>query len=100
MTQICKTFSIPAKSTTDENVYVSKYYEDTTRVVLVENKLESILKKGMVPNLQGLSAKDALFLLENNGLQVRLFGIGTVKKQSLEAGKKFSKGDKISLILS
>lgn len=100
LAKVCKTFSIPAKSTTEENVYVSKYQNDTTRVVLVENKMESLLKKGVVPNLEGLSAKDALYLLENNGFQVRLFGMGTVKKQSITAGKKFSKGDKISLILS
>ncbi len=98
--KVCQSFSIPAKTTTEENVYVSKFENDTTRVVLVENKMESLLKKGVVPNLQGLSAKDALYLLENNGFQVRLFGMGTVKKQSITAGKKFIKGDKISLILS
>jgi len=57
------------------------------------------LKKGMVPNLQGLSAKDALYLLENNGLNVKLQGFGEVKKQSLEAGTKFFKGSQIVLTL-
>jgi cell division protein FtsI (penicillin-binding protein 3) len=97
---ICKALSIPNKSTGDSNKYVSKNQNDSTRVVLVESNLESMLKKGIVPNLQGLSAKDALYLLENNGLHVRLFGMGTVQKQSVEAGKKFAKGDKINLILS
>lgn len=96
---ICEVFSIPNKNTVTENKYVSRS-SDTTRVVLVENNVENILRKGIVPNLQGLSAKDVLYLLENNGLQVKLFGMGTVKKQSVEAGKKYTKGDKISLILS
>ena len=64
------------------------------------SNLKSQLKKGIVPNLNGLSAKDALFLLENSGFNVTLFGMGSVKKQSLEVGKKFNKGDKITLILS
>ncbi|MFL5753037.1 MAG: PASTA domain-containing protein, partial [Bacteroidia bacterium] len=59
----------------------------------------SVLKKGNVPNLSGMSAKDALYLLENNGFNVRMEGMGTVKKQSLEAGAKFFKGSQIVLTL-
>ncbi|MBK7666743.1 MAG: PASTA domain-containing protein [Sphingobacteriaceae bacterium] len=69
-------------------------------MVLVPHNVEGLLKKGVVPNLQGMSAKDVLYLLENNGINVKLYGVGTVKQQSIEAGKKFNKGDKISLILS
>lgn len=97
---VCKTFSIPAKTASEENKYVSRTSSDTNRIVMVPFNVEGILKKGVVPNLQGLSAKDALYLLENNGFNVKLFGVGTVKQQSIEAGKKFNKGDKISLILS
>lgn len=96
---VCIAFSIPEKSSADGNKYVAKS-TDSTKIVLVETAIENVLKRGMIPNLQGLTAKDALFLLENNGLSVKLFGVGTVKKQSIEAGKKFNKGDKISLILS
>jgi len=52
-----------------------------------------------VPSLLGLSAKDALYLLENNGINVKLNGIGVVKKQSLEAGTKYFKGSMITLTL-
>jgi hypothetical protein len=38
-------------------------------------------------------------LLENNGMNVKVLGFGSVKKQSLEAGQKFSRGNKITLIL-
>ena len=100
LTKVCTSFGIPSRNNVDDNKYASKSSTDSTKVILVENNLESLLKKGVVPNLQGLSAKDALYLLENNGFSVRLVGVGTVKKQSIEAGKKFNKGDKISLILS
>lgn len=97
---VCSALSVPAKPIADEDKYVGRSASDSTKVVLTESNIESLLKKGVVPNLQGLSAKDALFLLENSGLHVRLFGMGTVKKQSVTAGSKFNKGDKISLILS
>jgi cell division protein FtsI (penicillin-binding protein 3) len=97
---VCKTFSIPSKSASSESKYVSRINFDSTKVVLVPNNVEGLLKKGVVPDLQGMSVKDALYLLENNGFNVKVFGVGTVKRQSIEAGKKFNKGDKISLILS
>jgi len=88
------------KSDADDDKYVSRNLNDSIRISLQSNNLESQLKKGIVPNLNGLSAKDALFLLENSGFHVKLFGMGSVKKQSIEAGQKFNKGDKITLILS
>lgn len=95
-----KALKLPTKSTATEDGYVSRNPSDSTRISLQTNNLESQLKKGIVPNLNGLSAKDALFLLENSGFHVKLYGIGSVKKQSIEAGQKFNKGDKITLILS
>ena len=95
-----KALKLPSKSSAIENAYVSRNPNDSTRISLQSNNLESQLKKGIVPNLNGLSAKDALFLLENSGFHVKLVGMGSVKKQSIDAGQKFNKGDKITLILS
>ncbi len=95
-----KALKLPTKSTATEDGYVSRNNIDSTRISLQANNLENQLKKGIVPNLNGLSAKDALFLLENSGFHVKLYGMGSVKKQSIEAGQKFNKGDKITLILS
>ena len=74
--------------------------KDSTRIIFSDNNIEGQLKKGIMPNLHGLSAKDALFLLENNGMHVQLQGFGSVQKQSIEAGQKFNKGNKITLTLS
>lgn len=97
---VSKALGLPAKSSVTENNYVARNPQDSTKIVLSETNLESQLKKGIVPNLNGLSAKDALYLLENNGFHVKILGMGSVKKQSIEAGQKFNKGDKITLILS
>jgi cell division protein FtsI (penicillin-binding protein 3) len=80
--------------------HISSSNTSTAYETIEASNLERQLKKGIVPNLNGLTAKDALFLLENSGFHVTLVGMGSVKKQSLEAGKKFNKGDKITLILS
>lgn len=61
--------------------------------------LELQLRKGLVPDLSGLSARDALYILENNGMEVRLKGVGTVKRQSIQAGQKFVRGNTIILTL-
>ncbi|MES2131912.1 MAG: penicillin-binding protein [Bacteroidota bacterium] len=95
-----KALKLPVKTSGTDEEYVSRNGIDSTKIVLQASNLESQLKKGIVPNLNGLSAKDALFLLENSGFHVKLFGMGSVKKQSIEAGQKFNKGDKITLILS
>ncbi len=97
---VSKSFDLPAKSIIKGNDYVSVNPIDSTRLLFQPNQLENQLKKGIVPNLNGLSAKDALYLLENSGFNVKIYGVGSVRKQSIEAGQKFNKGDKITLILS
>ncbi len=41
-----------------------------------------------VPNVVGMSAKDAVYLMERTGLKVRLEGYGTVVQQSVAPGTK------------
>lgn len=57
------------------------------------------IQEGIVPNVQGMGASNAVFLMENAGLQVRISGIGKVKKQSLTPGGKFRKGQTVLLTL-
>lgn len=44
--------------------------------------------KTIMPNLKGLPAMDAIAILENMGLNVKLIGRGTVHKQSIRKGEK------------
>ena len=53
-----------------------------------------------VPNVIGMGAKDAVFLLENAGLKVQLSGMGKVKSQSIPAGNTLHKGKTILLRLN
>ncbi|MGO1729552.1 MAG: penicillin-binding protein [Flavobacteriaceae bacterium] len=55
--------------------------------------------KTIMPNLVGMPAMDAISILENNGLNVKLFGEGKVVKQSISAGKKIKSKTQINLIL-
>jgi cell division protein FtsI (penicillin-binding protein 3) len=57
------------------------------------------LRSDIVPNVVGMGAKDAVFLLENRGLTVDLNGFGTVISQSISPGSNAKKGAKITLKL-
>lgn len=54
----------------------------------------------IVPNVVGMGLKDALFLLENQGLRVHFSGVGTIKHQSIQPGTPISNGQNISIRLS
>ena len=53
-----------------------------------------------IPNVVGMAGMDAVSLLENIGLNVKIVGNGTVNKQSLKSGSHIRSGDKITLYLS
>jgi cell division protein FtsI (penicillin-binding protein 3) len=53
-----------------------------------------------IPDVRGLGLKDALYILENAGLRVKVYGKGKVRKQSIRAGQGFSKGERIVIELS
>lgn len=55
--------------------------------------------EGKVPDVRGLGARDAVRLLEAQGLKVRLHGQGRVKVQSIHAGTKAEKDQVIHLEL-
>jgi len=76
-----------------------------TKITSLESNYVSYYKKlekepSTVPNVKGMSAMDALALLENLGLEVRVKGIGNVKEQSIKAGEKINKNQVIILNLS
>ena len=52
-----------------------------------------------VPDVTGMGARDAVFLLENKGLRVIVQGKGVVKRQSIKAGSDSVKGKVIVLNL-
>jgi cell division protein FtsI (penicillin-binding protein 3) len=57
------------------------------------------IDKDLVPNVIGMTAKDAVYLLESRGLIVKLMGYGKVISQSLNAGLPVAKGQLIKIEL-
>jgi len=55
------------------------------------------MPKGLVPDVRGMGAKDAVCVLENAGLKVNVRGAGRVSSQSLTPGGRFRKGQTITL---
>ncbi len=53
-----------------------------------------------VPNVKGMPAMDAISILENVGLKVKVEGVGKVKRQSIRKGTPIRKGTTIVLKLS
>ena len=53
--------------------------------------------QNVVPNVIGMRLKDALYVLENNGLKVGVNGYGVVRRQSVPSGTKAVKGTYIAL---
>lgn len=54
----------------------------------------------VMPNLKGVPAMDAIAILENMGLKVKLIGRGKVVSQSIPSGQKVNESQIINLILS
>lgn len=63
-------------------------------------RLKSVgYKKGIVPDLRGMGAKDAVFLVEKHGYVAKISGRGHVVSQSVLPGTELSKGSEINLQL-
>ncbi len=56
--------------------------------------------QNLVPNVVGMSLKDALYILENAGMKVEFTGKGIVRKQSIRPGLRIKPGQTIVLDLS
>ena len=105
---VLKTLKVPVKTSNPKAEWVSNSTTDSISINLTPKYTEDALKRGIVPNLVGMTARDVLYLLENNGMRVKLIGSsterpyewsGAVASQSLIAGSTFTKGTQIILQL-
>ena len=58
------------------------------------------LQKDVVPNCKGMTARDAVYMLEKLGFKVSIEGRGKVVGQSLKQNQPFKRGDIIKITLS
>ncbi|MDQ3046313.1 MAG: penicillin-binding transpeptidase domain-containing protein [Bacteroidota bacterium] len=96
---VLKALKIRSTNPELDSEWVGTSSNDSTSITLTGKNTEQALKRGIVPNLLGMTAKDVLYLLENNGMRVKLIGSGSVAKQSIQAGAAFTKGTQIILQL-
>lgn len=62
-------------------------------------KVENV-QAGLMPDVTGMGARDAVYLLESKEVKVRIEGRGKVVSQSLPAGHQIKKGEVCSLKLN
>jgi cell division protein FtsI (penicillin-binding protein 3) len=77
----------------DSDWVVTKTYLDN---VVLQNR---IIEKGQMPNVMGMGLQDALYLLESQGLTVRISGSGIVKNQSVIPGREIFKRQLVTIEL-
>lgn len=57
------------------------------------------LNETLIPDVHGMGARDAVYLLEKSGLRINLTGAGKVVSQSFRPGQKLIKGTTITITL-
>ena len=79
----------------------SKYANQVLNQLGVNKRMPQDAKyhQNITPDVTGMGAKDAVYMLETRGLKVKLHGRGKVKKQSYPAGKEIVKGSECVLVL-
>lgn len=89
LTLLCDELGIPNESEIEE---------EWVRTVRNGNSIawkKAIEGQELVPDVKGMSFRDAIYLLEKAGLRVFYEGKGRVKSQSLHPGERIRKGDGI-----
>ena len=71
---------------------------------LTEKRLEVVepdtIPLSKVPDVIGMGVKDAVYVLQERGLRVRINGCGQIAKQDIAAGTPVTKGQRITLTAS
>ena len=91
--ELFKRFRIPYKSLTDKEYMIVR--EDGGKAIMEQR----FVGKDTVPNVIGMTAKDAVYLIESTGMSVRIEGFGRVTSQSIKAGTQVARGVTIQIVL-
>jgi cell division protein FtsI (penicillin-binding protein 3) len=89
--EVLKNLDIRYRRTADDDWVATRESGDTVRLAGVK------IQKGLVPDVRGMSLRDAIYLLENSGIRVKYSGKGRVLRQSPEHGARYSDGSVVSL---
>ena len=95
---VLKTLEVPTQIQFPEGKHKELWghSQHTESAIVLEGKTN---EGNTIPNVIGMGAKDAVYLLESKGLKVRLEGVGRVRRQSIAGGSHIVKGQTIALTL-
>jgi cell division protein FtsI (penicillin-binding protein 3) len=91
---ICNQMSISNHMNSEEDEWVFASVSDNS---VLWNKKEVI--KNLMPNVTGMRLRDALYILENMGLKVKVSGTGRITEQSIAPGTRIGKGNQVNLMM-
>lgn len=89
--EVLGNLNVRYRNTSDADWVATRESGDTIRLAEVN------VRKGVVPDVRGMSLRDAIYLLENSGLKVRYNGKGRVLRQSPEHGARYFEGTTVAL---
>ena len=89
--EVLRNLNVRYRRTSDNDWVATRESGDTIRLAGVK------VEEGLVPDVRGMSLRDAIYLLENSGLRVRYNGKGRVLRQSPEHGARYFEGSTVSL---
>lgn len=89
--EVLRNLDVRYRRTSDNEWVATRESGDTIRLAGVK------LEDGLVPDVRGMSLRDAIYLLENSGINVRYNGKGRVLRQSPEHGARYYQGTTVSL---
>lgn len=91
--ELFKRFRVPYTSLTDKDYLIVR--EDQGKAIMEQR----FVGTATVPNVIGMTAKDAVYLIESAGMKVRMEGFGRVISQSIKAGTQSAGGVNIQIVL-
>ena len=92
--EVLKNLDVRYKRTADDDWVATRESGDTVRLAGVK------IQHGLIPDVRGMSLRDAIYLLENSGIRVQVKGKGRVLRQSPEHGARYFNGTVVSLDMS
>jgi len=85
---------VPVKISDPEALWVKT---TTTKDTVLINELR--VTENLIPNVKGMGAMDAIYLIESAGMRAQIEGVGVVKQMSAQPGTPIVKGAMIVLTL-
>jgi cell division protein FtsI (penicillin-binding protein 3) len=89
--EVLKNLDVRYRRTADDDWVATRESGDTISLAGLK------IQPGLVPDVRGMSLRDAIYLLENSGLRVKYIGKGRVLKQSPEHGTRYNDETVVSL---